>query len=211
MASQSNHQRDAQLCKAMLLMWPPLTHSLLQDPYAKRFMKDEKITKTAYIANSGGLLGLCMGFSLVSAAEILYHCLFGLFSPICGGGRKNTKDRLYRVYTYSKDAETGLCDRHQQADIVKFSDYQKTELGSEMELETELPNLFPPSAGVTRLSGSFPSQLSRPCLVHNGGPPGPPSCPAHGPRPSNGGPRPSNGCLPGHSSKYSGFSPERVI
>ena len=84
---------------------------LYQDPYAKRFMKDEKITKTAYIANSGGLLGLCMGFrsakynachqalkheinhwspdltcliyicsfSLVSAAEILYHCLFGLF------------------------------------------------------------------------------------------------------------------------------------
>ena len=35
---------------------------LYQDPYAKRFMKDEKITKTAYIANSGGLLGLCMGF-----------------------------------------------------------------------------------------------------------------------------------------------------
>ena len=62
-----------------------------QDPYAKRFMKDEKITKTAYIANSGGLLGLCMGFSLVSAAEILYHCLFGLFSPICGRGKKNNK------------------------------------------------------------------------------------------------------------------------
>jgi hypothetical protein len=38
--------------------------TLVQDPYAKRFMKDEKITKTAYIANSGGLLGLCMGFSL---------------------------------------------------------------------------------------------------------------------------------------------------
>ena len=63
----------------------------IKDPYAKRFMKDEKITKTAYIANSGGLLGLCMGFSLVSAAEILYHCLFGLFSPICGRGKKNTK------------------------------------------------------------------------------------------------------------------------
>ena len=64
---------------------------LFKDPYAKRFMKDEKITKTAYIANSGGLLGLCMGFSLVSAAEILYHCLFGLFSPICGRGKKSTK------------------------------------------------------------------------------------------------------------------------
>ena len=60
-------------------------------------MKDEKITKTAYIANSGGLLGLCMGFSLVSAAEILYHCLFGLFSPICGRGKKNTKVRFKTV------------------------------------------------------------------------------------------------------------------
>ena len=59
-----------------------------QDPYAKRFMKDEKVTKTAYIANSGGLLGLCMGFSLVSAAEILYHCLLGLFSPFLGDKEK---------------------------------------------------------------------------------------------------------------------------
>lgn len=67
---------------------------LFKDPYAKRFMKDEKITKTAYIANSGGLLGLCMGFSLVSAAEILYHCLFGLFSPICGRGKKSTKVKM---------------------------------------------------------------------------------------------------------------------
>ena len=33
---------------------------MFQDPYAKRFMKDEKITKTAYIANSGGLLGICL-------------------------------------------------------------------------------------------------------------------------------------------------------
>ncbi len=29
----------------------------IKDPYAKRFQKDEKITKTSYIANSGGLLG----------------------------------------------------------------------------------------------------------------------------------------------------------
>ena len=72
-----------------------MIHCAFQDPYAKRFMKDEKITKTAYIANSGGLLGLCMGFSLVSAAEILYHCLFGLFSPICGRGKKSTKVSIF--------------------------------------------------------------------------------------------------------------------
>ena len=31
----------------------------------KKFLKDEKITWISYIANAGGLLGLCMGFSLV--------------------------------------------------------------------------------------------------------------------------------------------------
>merc|ERR1719273_1160910 len=74
------------------------------------FMKDEKITKTSYIANSGGLLGLCMGFSLVSAAEILYHCLFGLISPLCRSSRGRqppAKDRLYQVYVYDKDVECG--------------------------------------------------------------------------------------------------------
>jgi hypothetical protein len=54
----------------------------IKDPYAKRFQKDEKITKTSYIANSGGLLGLCMGFSLISGAEILFHCFFGICSAI---------------------------------------------------------------------------------------------------------------------------------
>ncbi len=29
----------------------------------------------AFVANTGGLLGLCMGFSLVSLFEILYHVL----------------------------------------------------------------------------------------------------------------------------------------
>ena len=43
-------------------------------------MKDEKFTMTDFIANSGGLLGLCMGFSLVSLAEIVYHCFICIFS-----------------------------------------------------------------------------------------------------------------------------------
>lgn len=64
----------------------------IKDPYAKRFQKDEKITKTSYIANSGGLLGLCMGFSLISAAEILFHCFFGIYSGIFPSEKK--KQRL---------------------------------------------------------------------------------------------------------------------
>ena len=43
-----------------------MIHCAFQDPYAKRFMKDEKITKTAYIANSGGLLGICLLLTFLS-------------------------------------------------------------------------------------------------------------------------------------------------
>merc|ERR1719282_1815031 len=42
--------------------------------FPKRLRKTEKMSRIAYIASSGGLLGLCMGFSFVSLAEILYHC-----------------------------------------------------------------------------------------------------------------------------------------
>ncbi|XP_040569382.1 acid-sensing ion channel 4 [Lepeophtheirus salmonis] len=53
----------------------------IKESYTKRFRKTEKMSRISYIASSGGLLGLCMGFSFVSLAEILYHiflCL-GLF------------------------------------------------------------------------------------------------------------------------------------
>ena len=45
-----------------------------KDPVVTRIMRDEKIPIISFVANTGGLLGLCMGFSLVSVFEILYHC-----------------------------------------------------------------------------------------------------------------------------------------
>ena len=51
-------------------------------PYATRFIKDEKVTLLTYIANCGALLILCLGFSLISGVEILYHCFLGIFSSI---------------------------------------------------------------------------------------------------------------------------------
>lgn len=46
----------------------------VKDSFATRIIRDERMTRTSFVANVGGLLGLCMGFSLVSAAEILYFC-----------------------------------------------------------------------------------------------------------------------------------------
>ena len=59
----------------------------------KKFIKDEKITRISFLANAGGLLGLCMGFSVISVAEIFYHCLVSLatsFNRANGGTADKT-------------------------------------------------------------------------------------------------------------------------
>ena len=47
-------------------------------------MRDQKITVIAFVANTGGLLGLCMGFSLVSVFEIVYHVIGAAVKNTCG-------------------------------------------------------------------------------------------------------------------------------
>ena len=76
-------------------MIPLSRFPFLQEPYTKRFRKTEKMSRTAYIASSGGLLGLCMGFSFVSLAEIAYHCFICcglLFSSSSSTAAKSVKD-----------------------------------------------------------------------------------------------------------------------
>ncbi|TRY72690.1 hypothetical protein TCAL_05397 [Tigriopus californicus] len=50
----------------------------IKDPVVTQIMRDEKIPVIAFVANTGGLLGLCMGFSLVSVFEVLYHLIGAL-------------------------------------------------------------------------------------------------------------------------------------
>ena len=46
----------------------------LKDPYYTSIKRDVAMTQVEFIANAGGLLGLCMGMSFVSMFEIVYHC-----------------------------------------------------------------------------------------------------------------------------------------
>ncbi len=47
----------------------------IKDPVVTSIQRDQKIPIIGFVANTGGLLGLCMGFSLVSVFELLYHML----------------------------------------------------------------------------------------------------------------------------------------
>ena len=45
----------------------------LRDPYYTNMKRDAEITLISFLANTGGLLGLCMGLSIVSLFELFYH------------------------------------------------------------------------------------------------------------------------------------------
>ena len=74
-------------------------HKTKKDSFATKIVRDEKVTVTSFVANVGGLLGLCMGFSLVSVVEILYFSikekLFGIIRRIFAAcmGKKNNSNQ----------------------------------------------------------------------------------------------------------------------
>ena len=49
-----------------------LIHVMIQSPYVTKIKRDVAMTFTSYVANTGGLLGLCLGFSFISLVEILF-------------------------------------------------------------------------------------------------------------------------------------------
>ena len=51
-----------------------LVHVLIQSPFLTKIKRDVAISFTSYVANTGGLLGLCLGFSFISGIEILFWC-----------------------------------------------------------------------------------------------------------------------------------------
>ena len=57
-----------------------LFHVMMKDPYSQRYQRDEKIPITSFIGNLGGLLGLWLGFSWISGAEVLFYVTKGILS-----------------------------------------------------------------------------------------------------------------------------------
>ena len=49
-----------------------LVHVAIQNPRVTKIKRDVEMTFTSYIANTGGLLGLCLGFSFISGIEIIF-------------------------------------------------------------------------------------------------------------------------------------------
>ena len=62
-----------QNCMAMPTL-NPMFQVFFKDPYHTQIVRERTMTAYQFIGSAGGLLGLCMGFSLVSIVEIIFHC-----------------------------------------------------------------------------------------------------------------------------------------
>ena len=69
-----------------------LVHVMIQSPYITKIKRDVSITFTNYMANTGGLLGLCIGFSFISAFEILF-----CFCSCCMKPKKTAVEKIAPV------------------------------------------------------------------------------------------------------------------
>lgn len=67
----------------------------IKDPVVTKIRRDQKVPIIWFIANCGGILGLCMGFSLITVFEIAQYFCHTACSELqcaykrCGGPKEN--------------------------------------------------------------------------------------------------------------------------
>ena len=90
----------------------------LKEPFVKRYNREEKITQNAFIGTIGGLLGLFLGFSFISIAEIIYlicSSCFGLFYRKSQNTSKKPPDPQETLFLKSKDRMVAEIDQMKQS------------------------------------------------------------------------------------------------
>jgi len=59
-----------------------VVNAFIKNPYYTLIKRDESMPTVAFLGNIGGLLGLCMGLSIISVFEIFYHLLNFLYRQL---------------------------------------------------------------------------------------------------------------------------------
>ena len=54
----------------------------IKDPFYSKIKRDEQMTTISFIGNAGGLMGLCLGLSMISIFEMFYYSVHFLLKAL---------------------------------------------------------------------------------------------------------------------------------
>ena len=63
----------------------------IKEPFYTKSLRDVPITRMGFLGNIGGLISLCLGLSLISVVEIIFHLSALISSTAFQLGQKNVK------------------------------------------------------------------------------------------------------------------------
>ena len=93
----------------------------MQSPYITKIRNDVAMSFTTYIANSGGLLGLCIGFSFMSGIEIVFYAcwLFGEYKK--RSFPKPSKNVIHPTSDHKPESDSEISneDNHYSLNVIQ--------------------------------------------------------------------------------------------
>ena len=77
-----------------------LVNIYIKQPVVTKILRDQRIPVIWFVANCGGILGLCMGFSIVTVFEVL-HCLTNVTFSSLANWYRNVRIHFWDINIFS--------------------------------------------------------------------------------------------------------------
>ena len=69
----------------------------MREPFAEVLLRNVHTSEIDFVSSIGGLLGLCMGFSFITVAEVCFYSVIGMANFLCGSNQvRNNSRRVNR-------------------------------------------------------------------------------------------------------------------
>ncbi|XP_023348545.1 uncharacterized protein LOC111717271 [Eurytemora carolleeae] len=107
-----------------------LVNVYIKKPVVTKIKRDQKIPVIWFVANSGGILGLCMGFSMVTVFELVHYMLVCLWNGITNEIKREEKFCCSLVGKPQENTEEKSCNlelsNSSNGNIFHYQDIQRT-------------------------------------------------------------------------------------
>ena len=122
---------------------------MIERPYITKIRRDVAMTFTNYVANSGGLIGLCIGFSFLSGIEIIFwlcNCCYKFKNKVWSESIEETAAKYeadkMTSSTQTSDSFIKFLDEERGTKKTKASIQNTSRSNSAKLVEIEVNNIY---------------------------------------------------------------------